>query len=339
MIARFLVTLACVAAPVAPLLGQSPQALLGLGIRSYRDLDMETSTRLLRRSLADGDGALDTEARAQALTYLGAAELYRDRRDSAVSAFRQLVDLNPRYQPDAVVFPPDVVGLFDEVRRETPAVAVVVPRRATVGSNGEGVPLVLHASVRHTVLVTTETVVGKVLDTAYRGAIADSATIRWKAPSRGRIPAVGGLVIAVTSLDRRGRAIRRVELPVQVTRGAAERLEPPPAPTLLPERQGMAKPLGRLTVGLGLAAVSVLVLPEITDSEAAGVATGLVFSAAAIIGFLEAKPGKPLPENVAANAVARARWRAQVDAVERVNQARADGPAITVEVGEPIVRH
>jgi hypothetical protein len=41
---------------------------------------------------------------------------------------------------------------------------------------------------------------------------------------------------------------------------------------------------------------------------------------------------------VAANAIARARWRAQVDAIERANRSRADGPAVTVEVGEPTVR-
>jgi hypothetical protein len=57
-----------------------------------------------------------------------------------------------------------------------------------------------------------------------------------------------------------------------------------------------------------------------------------------VIGFIDARPGKPLPENVAANAISRARWRAQVDAIERANKTRGGGPAVTVEVGEPVVR-
>lgn len=339
MITRLWLILPLVALPAAPLAAQSPTALLGLGIQAYRDLDMEDATRLLRRSLEDGPAALEAEGRKQALSYLAAAEVYRDRRDSAVAAFRVLVDLDPRYRPDPVAFPPDVVGLFDEVRKQTPAIAVSAPSRATVAAGEAGLPLVLYASVRHTVVVTTETVLGKVLETVHKGPVADSLMLHWKAPSRSKAPPSGGMVIGVTSLDRRGRAVRRVDLPVQVVRGAAERLEPPPPPALLPERQGWAKPVGRLTVGLGLAALSLLTVPAITDSDAAGVATGLVFTAAGVIGFVEAKPGRPLPENVAANAVARARWRAQADAIQRVNRARADGPALVIEVGEPTVRH
>jgi hypothetical protein len=327
------------ALPAARLAAQSPKARLGLGIQAYRDMDLAGAAQQLRRALAaSGESALDVDARKQAFTYLGAAELYRDRRDSAVAAFRRLVDLDPRYRPDPVVFPPDVVGLFGEVQRATPAVAVAAPSRATFGAGDLGLPIVLYANVRHTVVVTAETVLGQVVDTIHRGPVADSLVVRWTARGKGRTAPVGGMVLGVTSLDRQGRALRRVEVPLQVARGLAERLEPPPPPALLPERQGLAKPVGRLTVGLGLAAVSVLVFPEITDSDAAGVATGLVFSAAALIGFFESRPGKPLPEHVAANAIARARWRAQADAIERANETRGDGPAITVLVGEPTVR-
>ena len=338
MMPRMMVALLC-ALPVTRLAAQSPTAQLGLGIQAYRDVDMVGSVQHLRRALAaGGDDALEADAHKQALTYLGAAELYRDRRDSATAAFRRLVDLDPRYRPDPVVFPPDVVGLFDEVRRSTPAVAVTAPSRATFRAGDPGLPLVLYASVRHTVVVTAETVLGEVVDTIHHGPVGDSLVVRWTGRGRGRASTVGGMVLGVTSLDRQGRPVRRVEVPLQVVRGPAERPEAPPAPALLPERQGWGKPVGRLTVGLGLAAVSLLVFPEITDSDGTAVATGLVFSSAAIIGFVESRPGKPLPENVAANAITLARWRAQADAIERVNRTRGDGPAVTVEVGEPTVR-
>lgn len=324
--------------PCTGLVAQSPTALLGRGIQAYRELEMHVAVQELRLALAANPEALGVEARKQALTYLAAAELYRDQRDSALSAFRLVVHLDPIYRPDPVVFPPDVVAVFDEVRRSTPAVSVTTPARATFGAGDRGLPLVLHTSMRHTVVVTAETVLGEVVDTLHRGPVSDSLVLHWGARGRGKKPAVGGMVLGVTSLNAKGAPVRRVEVPVQVLRGAGERLEAPPSPPMLPERQGWGKPFGRLTAGMALAAVSILVFPEITDSDAAGVATGLVFSAGAIIGFLESKPGKPLPEHVAANAIARARWRAQVDAIERANRARADGPAVTVEVGEPTVR-
>jgi hypothetical protein len=338
MMSRMMAAL-LLALPVTRLAAQSPTALLGQGIQAYRDVDMSGAVRQLRRALsAGGVDALEVDARKQALTYLGAAELYGDRRDSATAAFRLLVNLDPRYRPDSVVFPPDVVALFDGVRRATPAVAVAVPSRATFGAGDPGLPLVLYASVRHTVVVTAETVLGEVVDTVHHGPVGDSLVLRWTGRGRGRAPTVGGMVLGVTSLDRQGRPVRRVEVPLQVVRGPAERLELPPAPVLLPERQRWGKPVGRLTVGLGLAAVSLLVFPEIMESDGAAVATGLVFSSAAVIGFIESRPGKPLPENVAANAIALARWRAQADAIERVNRTRGDGPAVTVEVGSPTVR-
>ena len=329
------------ALPLAPAAAQTPTALLGLGIQSYRDMDMAGASRQIRSALAGGpsvDGALGTDARKQALTYLGAAELYRDHRDSAVAAFRRLVDLDPRYRPDPVVFPPDVISLFTEVRRATPAVAVSAPPRATFGAGDPGLPFVLYASTRHTVVVTAETVLGEVVDTVHKGPVGDSLALRWAVRGRGRTPPVGGMVLKVASLNRQGAVIRRVELPLQVSRGASERLELPPPPALLPERQGLARPVGRLTAGLGLAALSFVAMPELTGSDAAGVATGLVFTAGALVGFFEARPGKPLPENVAANAVTMARWRQQADAIERSNRARGDGPAVTVLVGEPVTQ-
>jgi hypothetical protein len=192
--------------------------------------------------------------------------------------------------------------------------------------------------VRHTVVVTAETVLGQVVDTVHRGPVGDSLLLRWNARGKGRTPPVGGMVLNVASLNRQGKVIRRVELPLQVTRGASEQLEAPPPPALLPERQGLAKPIGRLTAGLALAAISFVVFPEITDSDAAGVATGVVFTAGGLVGFFEARPGKPLPENVAANAITMARWRQQADAIERANRSRGDGPAVTVLVGEPVRR-
>src|SRR5207245_2018981 len=61
---------------------QSASELLALGERAYQNLDYDQAAALLRRGLARATGdTFSTGERLQALTYLGATELFRDRRD------------------------------------------------------------------------------------------------------------------------------------------------------------------------------------------------------------------------------------------------------------------
>src|SRR5207248_9315588 len=76
-------------------------------------------------------------ARAQGLRDRGAADLRRGRRDSPVAVFRRLVQLDPRYRPDRLVFPPEVTSVFDNVRVETRAVVLVAPADTEI-STGTG---------------------------------------------------------------------------------------------------------------------------------------------------------------------------------------------------------
>src|SRR5881296_2947860 len=99
---------------------QTARDLVTQGVRAYRALEYDAAVALLRRSLAEGAlGTLSTAERAQALTYLGATELFRGRRDSASLAFADVVLLDPRYRPDELIFPPQVTNLFQQVRQAT----------------------------------------------------------------------------------------------------------------------------------------------------------------------------------------------------------------------------
>src|SRR5437764_10981436 len=109
------------------------------GIRAYQNLDFDQAAALLRRDLARASSSTATLGeRAQGLLYLGAADLFRGRRDSAVAVFRRLVQLDPRYRPDRLVFPPEVTSVFDNVRVDTRAVALVAPGDTEL-STGTGV--------------------------------------------------------------------------------------------------------------------------------------------------------------------------------------------------------
>src|SRR5438132_10440136 len=98
-------------------------------MRAYKNLEFDAATLLLRRGVVQLTAANAPVARrAKGLVYLGAAELFRGRRDSAVAVFRRLVVLDPRYRPDQLVFPPEVTNVFEAVRLRTKTVGTVGPR-------------------------------------------------------------------------------------------------------------------------------------------------------------------------------------------------------------------
>src|SRR5207245_7789122 len=132
MSVRVVVLALLLAAP--PLAAQNGSAgeVMSSAVRAYRDLDFDAAARLLRRALTPPLASeLDDSTRARALTYLGAAEHYRDRPDSATAVFRRLVVLVPRYRPDTLIFPPEITRLYDEVHAE---LSVGEPQRIAVNA-------------------------------------------------------------------------------------------------------------------------------------------------------------------------------------------------------------
>jgi hypothetical protein len=108
--------------------GDSASRVMTKAVRAYQDLDFDGAARLLRRVLAPPLAAQLTDAeRARALIYLGAAEHYRGRPDSAIAVFRRLVALALDQRPDTLTFPPEITRLYDGVRSAATVVAVAPP--------------------------------------------------------------------------------------------------------------------------------------------------------------------------------------------------------------------
>jgi hypothetical protein len=108
----------------APL--QSQSTALTQALRAYQRLDFDLAATLLRRALS---GELSDSTQIQALTYLGAAEHYRARADSAAVVWRRLVVLAPGYQPDTLVFPPEITRSYNDARRR---MRVEMPRLSQI---------------------------------------------------------------------------------------------------------------------------------------------------------------------------------------------------------------
>jgi FlgD Ig-like domain len=334
---RWLGVLAAALLASVPAEAQTGLELRAQGVRAYQALELDAAAQLLRRALAAGD--LPDSAVLTTQAYLGATELYRHHADSSRAAFRRLVLLDPRFRLDPVAFPPAVTAAFDSVRLATPAVAVDVPQRVTIEPGRDGITARIYPSAPHVVRVRIETSNGDVLRTLYQRRVTGATSITWDGAGEGGKSLASGLYLwSFASLAPSGDERRIVDVPIRLEHTSVDGPTLPPRPTLLPERTATRSALVPLGVGFGGAALAWLATPLLTDREAPRIAFTVAFSAGGIIGFFAQRPGKPIPENVAANKASLSAWQAEVQQVTDEQRQLRPGPRIIIETGRPSVR-
>jgi len=299
------------------------------GIRAYQNLDFDQAAALLRRDLARASGSTATlSERAQGFLYLGAADLFRGRRDSAVAVFRRLVQLDPRYRPDRLVFPPEVTSVFDNVRVEARAVVLVAPADTEISSGSGAFTFWVVASAFQTVEVTLRYQDGAPFRALYAGPMGDSLRVQWDGlDAAGQMPPVTGELAGIVQLPLDLRAVHIDTLPWP---------KPPADSQFLPERAG-SRPALRALLGGVLLAGTVTALPSVVGSDHPNgsrlVVAGAVGFAGAL-GYVLHRPGRPLTANIATNQAVRARWQQSVAAVKAENVQRRDDVHLAVHAGE-----
>lgn len=321
---------------------QDAAALLGRGVRAYQDLDYDSAAVFLRGALARPAAGMPDTIRTRALAYLGATEFYRERRDSAASAFRQLLLLQPRYRPSQLIFPPEVSSLFEEVRLGTRAVGVTVAPVTELGGPGDRMVVRLYASSVHQVSATIARGQAIVLRTLYDGAIGDSLEILWDGRDTvGAVVDSGRAVLRVMSRGPTGRPERTLEVPLEIRRAGEGPLPLPPPPdasVLRPEYTAGGSATRSLLIGLGGAALTIA-LPSIvgsgSDASAASYGVAGAIGVAGVVGYRAAGRPRPIPENVAANQQLRRAWEQQTEAARTENERRARSARLTIRASEP----
>ena len=334
---------ALAAPPAAP--AQTAAAALAQGVRAYDDLEFDAAAGLLRRALAaEGAAALPPADAARALIYLAATEFLRERPDSARAVARRLVLANPRFRPDELVFPPQVLTFYEEVRRTTPAVIARAPADTAIRPGTEALAVRLYASTFHDVTATLATEDGRVVRNLYTGPISDSLDLHWNGlDSTGTgSPPNGRYAITVTSRDRGRRVVRILRLPLEVVQGRVDTLPYPAPPAdslLLPERQPLGPALRVLAPG-AIAGLAIAVLPSVVarneDASGARFAVGGTVTIVGIVAFLSHHPGRSIPGNAAHNQTLRDAWRREVAEVARRNAERARG-MVGIRAGAPVL--
>jgi len=322
---------------------QAPAARLANGIRLYQNLEYDSAAAALGAALSEpGLPVLSDSERLSALAFLGATEVFRNRRDSAAAAFTRLLYADPRYRIDHLIFPPQVTNLFQQVRLSTRAVAVVVPPATPIVAAGDRLVIWLYAASYHPVTVSIVGPSGG-RRTLYDGGLSDSLQLLWDARAADGAPLDSGhYELRVDSRADDGRVMRTVAVPLELTRAGVDTLPlPPPLPDSLfkPERMPGASGVRGLLTGLAAAAV-VVALPSLV---AGGGGTGDRFAVAGTLGLagvlalpFQGRP-RPIRENIAANEALRRAWRQQADSVRAANVAIRRRAQLVILAGPPRV--
>jgi hypothetical protein len=323
---------------------QSPSDLVVRAVEAYDDLDLATAAGLIRRALAvEGTDALATEERLRALSYLGAAEFYRGNQDSVLSAFQRIVILDPRFQIDDVVFPPDVTSLFALVRRDTKVVQVNAPRVGRLRAGTGQYAAQLYASSYHEILATVALADGRPVRVLYSGLIGDSLEIYWNGLDSARVPVgTGRYFLTVESTGREGTVVRQLRVPLDVSASSIDTLPLPARPAdslFLPEGTSGGPAIETLLGGV-VGGIAVALLPSAiasdTDLSAGRLAVGGAMTIAGVVGFFKQRGGQPIPQNIAANEAVRQEWQLRRDDIARQNAVLRAEVDLVIRAGRPV---
>lgn len=341
MTRRLWLLLLCALAPVAAR-AQTAAVPFSDALRAYKDLDFELAAGLLRLDLARLDATNGPVAdQTQGLLYLGAADLFRGRRDSAVAVFRRLVMLEPRFRPDRMLFPPEVTSVFDSVRVRTKVVAIQVPADTQVAAGGGAWGVWLFASSFQSVEVTLRYEDGAPFRFIYSGPIGDSLRVQWNGlDAADQLPPVNRVLLRVASRAPTGDLTGILQLPLDLKVVRSDTLPwpvPPAKSQLLPERAGSGLATRAVFGGLVLAG-TVAALPSLVGanqgSSGPRLAVAGAVGVAGVLGYILHRPGRPLADNVRANKARRDAWQKSVERAIADNVRRRSDIRLRVHAGE-----
>lgn len=308
-----LTTIALVLAAGQSLDAQSARDLSSEGIAAYRALELDSSAELLKRALAvDSADALPDSARAHVYMYLGAIAVLRERRGEASETFRRVLETDPRYRPDPLIFPPEILEPFEAARRRTRYVQADPSPDTAIVAGADSFTVRLYTSAPHRLSVDLMREDGSVARRLHSGPVRDSIDVGWDGLGPGGTPLDGRLVMRIESHGGDEERVLRIPLEVRALR--RDSLEGPkaPAPPVLPPDlggSGRALRAGAIGIAAGLAAVF---LPKVIADDDVGTSSryvvGGALGVAGVVGFITQGSRERSPENIAANEALREAW-------------------------------
>lgn len=331
----FIVGLVLVAATSPPIRAQTQTAdVLRQAQELYERLEIERAVPLLRQIVSPGwTSEVTQDQRVQAYTYLGASLALLGARDSALLYFRGAIERDPFADLDARRFTPAQLGLFQQARRLTFAVAtrpVVGARFDPRTERASFTVVTTHPASLRVTLRAIETQ-GAGPTVLFHGVNDGLREVSWDGLLDGRLAPPGRYELAVfaqSELVHRSDSMR-VYLTVSHDAPPLEDTLPDLTPAeLLPERVEGGAGRGDLIKGLVVAAGAVTASTVVANGQVGhggrvlAVVVGGTAGIAGIAAILHTRHARDLPANVVENGRRRATRAAANVEIARRNSVR-----------------
>jgi len=264
-------------------------ATLRQAIQAYEALDFP---QVIVQSRAALRQRLTAPERARAEELLGFAFSATNQPDSAISAFKEAILLDPNRQLDPRRVSPRITGYFNAALGQ-----VLVVRQLNVdsarfisGAPGSGVPI--RFTVTSPARVRTRAINGNNALLVDSSIVAGTLNLRWNGTLANGDPVPGGKWTIVVEAFGAGQNVFSASQEVQVTVGAVDtvpHLTALPGYTELPETEippQSGRPLGIALLYSGFAGAGALALNNGDLGTATGREIGVAAGAALITGFV-----------------------------------------------------
>ena len=311
----------------------STAALLQKARSFYEGLDLERALPLLRQVVSpQWPFGVTTAQRVEAYTYLAAALVLVDQRDSAVSYFAAALSNDPFTDLDPLEFTPAQQSAFAAARPRVFAVAVrpVAETRADVRT--ERIRFTVATTHAAALRVLLQPLAGGAPFAVFQGESEGPREVAWDGLTPdGRLAAPGRyalVVVARSRLSARTDSSRVFFLVAYETATLEDTLPALGRGALLPERVGSPAAPRELAKGVVVAATALIVSHAIVNRELGGGQRGGATLVAGIgvlagaAGFLTLSRRHDIAPNIQENLQRQAARRAANDAIRRRNADR-----------------
>jgi len=278
-------------------------ATLQRAIQAYENVDFAQVIVLARRALGE---RLTSPERARAEELLGFAYSATSQPDSAISAFKEAILLDPDRQLDPRRVSPRIAGYFNAALGQ-----VMVVRQLTVdsasfvsGTLGSGIPI--RFTVTSPARVRTRAVSGENTILIDSSIVVGTLNMRWGATLPDGDPVPPGKWTIIVDAFGTGQNSFSASSEVQITTGAVDtvpHLTSLPGYTELPETEippQSGRPLGLALLYSGVAGTGAIALNNGDLGTTAAREIGVAAAAAIVTGFVMMLK-KPAPRPATAN--------------------------------------
>lgn len=287
--------------------------------------EIERGVETLQELVTGPPVSLPNAMRTVALARLAEATWALGARDSTRALLRELVRVDPFYTAPAGLFNPALEEAYLQVRRQTPAIGLRVPRDTVVAPLRDTWPVEIAVGrpgeVRLFLRLTTPRPRDSLLIAISVESVATAKIPLMRSDSTVLAPgnyAIDGEIGSSTGSARALLQLALERMPVDTAPHAAQ-------PSLRPETKKRSASSRTILEGLGLGVVAAMIPVAVNDASVSGrsipLPAGIIGGSVALADIALNRPSTPIPDNIAYNDALRAQWEERNRSIAAQNAA------------------